>query len=77
MLIYSLEVKPAITKHENAVPESNIAIHSKRHGIHELCCVRDQRKQGNAKELFINARTIEDDVDDINQELCKITLVSL
>lgn len=52
------------------LPESDVAVHRKRHGVHELSGIRDQSKQRNSQELFINSRPLQDNVDYIDKKLC-------
>lgn len=51
-------------------PESDVAVHRKRHGVHELSGIRDQSKQRNSQELFIDSRPLQDNVDYIDKKLC-------
>jgi hypothetical protein len=51
--------------------QGDVAVESKRHSVHELCRVRDEGEQGDSEELFVDARTLEDDIDDVDKYLCE------
>jgi hypothetical protein len=51
------------------VPQGNIAVQSKRYCVHELRRVGHKSKQRNTQEFLINAGTLEDNVDDIDEYL--------
>ena len=52
------------------VPQRDVTVESERHSIHEFGGVRDKSEQSDAKELFIDTRASEDDIDNVDQDLC-------
>ncbi len=49
--------------------KGDVAVDGERHGVHELGRVRDQSEEGNTQELFVNSRTVQNNVDDIDENL--------
>jgi hypothetical protein len=50
------------------IPERNIPIHGKRHGVHEFGSIGNEGKEGQPKEFLINGNTFQDNIDDIDQD---------
>lgn len=53
------------------VPKRNVSVQGKRYGVHEFGCIRNEGKERDSKEFFINSRSLEDDIHNINEQLCK------
>lgn len=51
----------------SGLPEGDVTVHSERHGVHEFGCIGDQSKQCRSKELLVDPRAFQDDVDNVNE----------
>lgn len=49
----------------------DVSVHSKRYGVHELGGVGYECEEGDTKKLFRYARSFEDDIHDIHENLCR------
>lgn len=56
--------------HQDVPPEGNVSMQSERNSIHELRGVRYESEQGNSKELFIDPRPFEHNVDHTDKQFC-------
>ena len=51
-------------------PEGDVSVQSERNGVHELCGVRYESKQGDAEELFVDSRSFEHNIHHIDKQFC-------
>lgn len=58
-------------------PQGNVSIQSKGDGIHEFGGVGNQSKKGYPKELFIDTRVLQDNVNDADQQFYWALIQSL
>lgn len=49
------------------LPQSNVPAQRKRHGVHKLCRIRYEGKQAESEELLVDARALQDDIHDVDQ----------
>lgn len=49
--------------------KSDVTIDGERHGVHELGGVWDQSEESDSEELFVDSRSIQDDVYHVYQDL--------
>ena len=61
-------VSPLNVKSQSHIPQGNIPIQRKRDGVHELGGIRNEGKERDTKELFIDTRALEDNIDHINED---------
>lgn len=52
----------------NLHTESDIAVEGKRHGVHELGGVGNQGEEGHTQEFLVYPRTLQDDIDNVDEE---------
>jgi len=71
MLPFHRQRKELCNEVSSNSPQCDITVESKRYCVHKLCSIRDKSKQGDTKELLINARAVENDVHHVHQYLWK------
>lgn len=49
--------------------ERNVPVKREGHGVHKLRRVGDEREDGDPEELFVDARSLEDDIDHVDEDL--------
>lgn len=54
------------------LPERDVAVQSEGECVHKLGRVRDECEQGDSQELFVDTRALKDDINHVDQNLCKI-----
>jgi len=67
---YYQSVKPQLRTRNGYLPERNVPVHGKRHGIHELGSVRNEGEKGQSEEFLIDGNPFENNIDDIDQNFC-------
>ena len=60
-----------------SLPERNVAVHGERDSVHKLRRVGNEREQSDPEELLVDTRTIQDDIDDVDQDLCDPKILSV
>lgn len=59
------------------LPQRNVSAQGKRHGIHKLCRVGHKGKQADPKELLVDSRALQDDIDDFDEDFWNGEVVDL
>ena len=67
---YYQSAKPHLRPRVGYLPERNVPVHGKRHGIHELGSVRNEGEKGQSEEFLIDGNPFENNIDDIDQNFC-------
>jgi len=49
-------------------PKRNVAIQCERERVHKLGSIRHQCEQGNSQELLVYAGSLQNNIDDIDQD---------